>query len=898
MQIHASLFATLLALSALTAAVIAYVAWRRRIAPGAMPLVSLMLAVVIWSAGYALYWAQYGQPISNFGLVCTYVGVVTAPTALLLFAVEFTERGRWLTRHRFLLAIEPLLTLAILTADSLQSLFSGGASSAALHSPLSNSGPWFWVNIVYSYTLVLVSILLLVLAWRRAASPYRDQLQIVLLGTLFPVLGNLGVFFFPVLFADIDPTPFAFTMTGLILAYGLFRYGIFDLAPVARGALVDNLSDSVLVVDAQDRIVDLNPLARKLLHLPAAGIIGQPVSRALAYYPELIAPLTLKTSREILLHGEELRYLDCRLTPLFDRWQRARGYLVVLHDITERKQMEGLLREQRSIAEALRDTASALNSTLDLDRILERILTNVGRVVAHDAANIALIQEEGIARCVRATGYAERGQAQVPEAIPISEMLGFRQMLETGEPIIVSDTWLDPGWAPAAHAGWVRSYAGMPIRLRGQVIGFINLDSAIPCFFRMGHTEPLRAFADQVAIAIENARLYQEAHRRADALSLLLDIGLTISADLNIEQILRRLLDECLRILPIDSFYVAIYDDRTDIISHSLFYDQGEYRSLTPRQVHPTQSVSGEVIDGRVTLYIRDALDPEQARPHHIVHVGGQPARSYVGIPLIARGHVVGVISMQNYAPNAYSEDQIHLLETIATQAAVTVENARLYTEVQNELGERTSEVLAREQAEAALRAANELLKMQLARVQALENELRSQAIHDPLTGLYNRRFLHEALERELARALREGKVMSAVMLDIDHFKRINDTYFHEGGDQMLIALADLLKNGTRREDIPCRYGGEEFLIVLPSASTEVAYRRAEQWRLSFQELAIHYQGYTLRATISLGVATFPFHADAAQSLVRAADAALYGAKRAGRNRTVVSTLLTDQALA
>lgn len=178
-----------------------------------------------------------------------------------------------------------------------------------------------------------------------------------------------------------------------------------------------------------------------------------------------------------------------------------------------------------------------------------------------------------------------------------------------------------------------------------------------------------------------------------------------------------------------------------------------------------------------------------------------------------------------------------------------------------------------------------------LANVQ-LREVLRAQSIHDQLTGLFNRRYMEESLEREVNRARRSGRPMSLLMIDVDRFKQQNDAFGHEGGDAVLRELGRMLKASLRKEDIPCRYGGEEFALVLPEAAVDGAARRAEQLRQAVSRLGIPYQGRVIGpVTVSIGVAAFPDHGDDTRALIHAADAALYQAKREGRNRVSVATL-------
>ncbi|MBC7364120.1 MAG: GGDEF domain-containing protein, partial [Candidatus Aminicenantes bacterium] len=160
----------------------------------------------------------------------------------------------------------------------------------------------------------------------------------------------------------------------------------------------------------------------------------------------------------------------------------------------------------------------------------------------------------------------------------------------------------------------------------------------------------------------------------------------------------------------------------------------------------------------------------------------------------------------------------------------------------------------------------------------------------DPLTGLYNRRYLEETLERELLRAKRAENPVSVIMLDIDHFKKFNDTYGHEAGDFILQAVARTIQKSVRAEDIVCRFGGEEFIVILPGLELEKAVCRAELILDAVRRLEIKYSDSVLKnLTISAGVAAFPEHGENWPELLQAADSALLQAKSQGRNRVVMA---------
>jgi diguanylate cyclase (GGDEF)-like protein len=167
-------------------------------------------------------------------------------------------------------------------------------------------------------------------------------------------------------------------------------------------------------------------------------------------------------------------------------------------------------------------------------------------------------------------------------------------------------------------------------------------------------------------------------------------------------------------------------------------------------------------------------------------------------------------------------------------------------------------------------------------------DDLRQQTYRDALTGVFNRRYLNERLEREINHARQAGSTIGILMLDVDHFKRVNDTYSHKAGDLVLQALGALLKGSTRSEDFVCRYGGEEFVVSMPGVFLATCCERAEQIRTRFQELTVPFEDQEIKATLSLGIAVFPIHGSGAEEVLMHADQALYQAKRRGRNRVIV----------
>jgi diguanylate cyclase (GGDEF)-like protein/PAS domain S-box-containing protein len=524
-------YAYALILAALLACGIATVTWPRRGAPGGTAFVLLMIATATWELfrlleaiavepGAKIYWARF-----------EYLGIATVPVLWLLFTLQYSRRDRarpglgpaWLW-------IVPAATL-VLAFSNEQHGWLWGEIKPATGEPgahlIYTHGPGFWIAALYNYLLVLIGTVALLGAIMRGKDVDRRQAIPLLAGALVTWIANMAYLSGLAPVPGLDPTPFTFTLTGLIYAYTLYRYRLFDLVPVSRHTLLENMIEGVLVLDNEQRIADINTAAMRLLGLSVDSCIGRDARALLEKWPPLLEYCNSQgeTRGEIHVLG---RHLNVRVVPLHERSHRRQGLLLVLRDITD-------------------------------------------------------------------------------------------------------------------------------------------------------------------------------------------------------------------------------------------------YR---------------------------------------------------------------------------LAEDQ--------------------------------------------LRDANDRLQAHVAQIEALQVKLQEQAIRDSLTGLFNRRYLEETLQREIAQASRSGRPLGIVMIDIDHFKDLNDGYGHRAGDTALQALGQLLAANTRGGDVACRYGGEEFVVALPGATLEVAHARAEHLRRAVEALRVNYRGATLSLTISAGIAAYPVHGERVDQVLDHADQALYQAKKNGRNHCVV----------
>ena len=385
------LFVFPLIVSAILCAILAALIWRRREAPGALPLAFLNIGTSIWSLCYAislLYTTLEGQ---LFWINMTYVGIVMVPGSWLVFALQYTGWGAF-TRSKYmaLLLIAPVLVLVFSWTNSYHGLFRSNSyllvnsNSMSLQSTL---GPIFWIHTIYSYGLMVASAVLIVRHIMRMQKVYRQQAAFALMGMLTPLFGNIIYLagLFP--FSEIDITPFVFSLSGLLLAWDLLRFRLFDIVPVARDKIIEGMEDAVIVIDTQLRIIDINPTALHYMQATASDFIGKSVDEAYADYPEL-----LDRYRETISGRDEITVgsitIDMTISPLLDKRGFLTGRILVLRNISEYKQATIELQRQNEKLSALANANAQLYESVQQE-LAERKRTEEALQQAKEVAEMA-----------------------------------------------------------------------------------------------------------------------------------------------------------------------------------------------------------------------------------------------------------------------------------------------------------------------------------------------------------------------------------------------------------------------------------------------------------------------------------------------------------------------------
>jgi diguanylate cyclase (GGDEF)-like protein/PAS domain S-box-containing protein len=375
-------------------------AWRNRSLPGALPFVAITVIAALWSAGNALELAAVGLQAKLFWIDFQDMATVSMPVAWLVMTLDYTGRRRWLTgRNLLLICVVPLISLVLMWTNGLHHLvlaetwLGTSGSSAAVGRTF---GTWFWFHAGYSYLLAITAATLLIMALHKGPRLYRQQTATLLAGLCVPLVWNMVYVLRPRILPLHDFTPALFGVAGMIVAWGLFRFRLFTLVPVARRALMENLADGLLVLDEAGRVADLNEAARRLIGWPAGQILARPIAETWEAWPRLAKAYATGLHQTEFSWAEDgdSREYEVKFSRLRIR-DRTLGRLLVIRDVTERALMEESLRRQ-AVTDGLTGLPNRILFMAKLEDVVHRAHRLSGTlfaVIGLDLDNFKLIND-------------------------------------------------------------------------------------------------------------------------------------------------------------------------------------------------------------------------------------------------------------------------------------------------------------------------------------------------------------------------------------------------------------------------------------------------------------------------------------------------------------------------
>jgi PAS domain S-box-containing protein len=659
---------------------LALYSWKHRPTAGALPLATLMLGVSIWSFGEA---ARLVSTVPSTSFIWTrvrYLGIVLVPGAWLAFALEYTGQEKWLTaRNIALMAVEPAVMLVLVWTNESHHLIwneIGMVSRGPLsvwHAP---HGVLFWVHAVYSYLLLLIGMFLLTRAFIHLPRLYFAQVGILVIGVILSVVANVlslvGLNPLP-----LDPTPLAFALGGLALVWDVLRFRLFGIVPVARSTVVDSMSDGMLVLDPENRVVDINPAARDIINHPTSEIVGRPIDQVLANRPDLIEHFRNGKERHAEITVEEdgsRRYYDLHISPLQDQRGRFGGRLIVLHDISEIKRAEADLISQKQWFESLVAMARATSKLPSLEATLQSAINMAATLTGAEHGSMFLLDGTGaMTHSVLARGETSDEQREsIVQDVMGGGLAGW--VVRHRQPALIYDTDHDDRWMVLADTPEAGSAMAIPIVSGSAVLGVLTLTHSKANHFTTDHAYLIQAAADQMTLALRNAQMYDEQRRLADRQTTLYETLRTVGEHLDRESIARAAVDAVARLTHWSGVAILLPDDS---LTHlTVQAGAGALSVSEGRHIPLDQGVAGQAFRTVQVQHVPDV----KANPDYVYD--NPVLCTELAVPLRRGERVLGVLDVASDCLGTFNDEEIRLARSLGEAIALALDNARLYDEI------------------------------------------------------------------------------------------------------------------------------------------------------------------------------------------------------------------------
>ncbi|MEO8463152.1 MAG: diguanylate cyclase, partial [Chloroflexota bacterium] len=505
--------------------------------------------------------------------------------------------------------------------------------------------------------------------------------------------------------------------------------------------------------------------------------------------------------------------------------------------------------EERAARMAVVQAASArMNRATTVEAVGRAIVEEVGAIVDYHNARVYVVEPDGSVIPIAFEGKV--GAYEIVDWSVLNTRVGegfTGWVAQHGTPLNVGDSNADPRGVQIDGTDRVdESMLVVPLRHDGAVLGVVTLSKLGLNQFDDDDLQMLMVLADQAATALESARLLTTTNSMATELRRLLEMSQELSQTLDPLEVGSVIARHMATVLGADSAVISSWDAERD-----LTVSLGEYPHRGTVELHPSYELkefpeTRRVLETGATAII-DVDDPT-ADPSEASFLREEGFRSLVMVPLIAKGASIGLVEVLSRTGNPFDEARLAVARTMANEGAMALENARLY------------------------------------------GAARALADRDPLTGFFNHRFLYERMGEEMLRARRTRAPLSLILLDVDDFKLVNDTFGHQLGDRCLVHLAEIIRSTLRASDIPARYGGDEFAVILPDADLDAALLVAQRISEHLAANPVVVEGRRpVPISVSIGAASVGTDVRTPAELVEAADARMYAAKLAAQVSTVES---------
>jgi len=658
--------------------------WRRRSGKESLFLSALLLALVWWCVTEAVRLGAQTLELKLFWARVRYVSIAAVPALWYAFVLQYTEHGHYLTRRNLLfLLIEPLLLIFFVwTNGSFHRLVWRSITLVPVGDMVgwrADHGLVFWIHFAYNYLLLAFSLFLLIQALQRSRPFYRRQYYVLLAGVSFALVINLLSVFGWTPFAYLDLTPFGFTVGGVIFVWGLLRFRLMDIIPVAYETVLDSIEAGVVVLDAGNRVVNLNRAACRILNCGDIDMTGHPADELLAAWPGVLAADGSVQETRVELNvgtGAERRYYAVEVSPLQREGAEFVGWCLVLHDVTARQQGEEALRSQKQLYESLATVAQATTKQLALEATLQNTL-NIAAAISGASGGSLLILDEQLAVSHGIFTYG----MQSPPGVDVDMLDHLMRNGLSGwvarhcEAVLIPDVQKDARWTPVPSQAGTRSALSLPIIDReGSLLGVLTLSHPEVGHFVPAHLALMEAAAEQMTLAWHNAQSYEEQRRLAQRLTTLYEVLRIVGGELNPKVVPQRAVEAIGRLTGWPMIAVLMPDD----VGEELVVQAS---SSLDAVAHGWRSAVQAGIRGRAFRTGKPHYADRREDPSAFADTDDAVCSRMV-IPLRRGDHLLGILDVGSHDNDAFDGDTRLLGNLLAEAISLSLDVARAHAQI------------------------------------------------------------------------------------------------------------------------------------------------------------------------------------------------------------------------
>ena len=676
----------LLAIAVVTAGIACY-AFIRSKQSGALTFGWLMTAMTVWSAFNAFEFLAPTLPEKIFFAKLEYLGIAAISPLWLVFALTYTGHARWLTRgRRMALLAYFVLTFGLAFTNEYHHLIwqdvaldPGGFPSLYIAS----HGLYFWICTVIAYILILAGITSYLNAYTKTHRLFRQQISIMVAGSIIPLIGNTFTLISPL--RSLDLTPFTFAFSSFLLAIGLFRFNLINLVPIAGEIVIENLLDAVIVMDAQQRIVDMNSAARKWLNA-GDDLIGQSAREKITWFEtvweqwgEGKSPITLAFAE-----NERSALYEINISAIQDLNKTALGTVIIARNIT--REQELLTTEHRNAwqMEILNSITLASLETNTFQELLQILADRLNKLLEADGVFITL-WDEAEKKAVPTAAYGELRESYSTQTYNPVETILTEHVINTGHALAVNDVFNTPYLHPniAKHFP-SQSILALPLATKEHKIGAALITFNQPHLFDEQEVALGEQAAAQIALALHKAQLLDSISHRVVQLNLLDEVSRQMTQSLDENEICVRTVQAIVNVFGYDEAAISLLkENELELIAVGGVVDMGFNPGF--RQ-NVGQGIVGLVAETRQYYFSKNiTLDP------HYYHPSSIGVGSALGTPIIYEDQLIGVVYVQSGPPNPIVPDDIITMQTLSSHLAIAIRKAHVYAEARDNLTSMTT---------------------------------------------------------------------------------------------------------------------------------------------------------------------------------------------------------------